>query len=120
MPDVMSVTDACAAKLRELLAAEPAATSEAGLRIDVVPGGCSGFQYRLALDEPRDDDVVVERDGVRVFAAAEHLALVRGASVDHRTDAGVAAFRIDNPNVVYSCGCGSSFELAEGVGSLTT
>lgn len=114
----VTVTDACAGRVREALAAEPAADASAGLRIDVVAGGCSGHQYRLALDRARDGDVVIESGGVRVIIDVEHLRFVRGASVDFRTDAGLAGFRVDNPNVVYGCGCGSSFLLRDDAGAV--
>ncbi|MCU0312693.1 MAG: iron-sulfur cluster assembly accessory protein [Solirubrobacteraceae bacterium] len=109
MTDSLTITDACAERLHELLAAERAAGPQAGLRVDVVPGGCSGYQYRLALDEWHPDDVVVEHDGVRVFTALENVPFIRGAAIDHRPD----GFHIDNPNVVYGCGCGNSFQLRE-------
>jgi iron-sulfur cluster assembly accessory protein len=109
MSDVLIITDACAERLGALLAEERADGSQAGLRIDVVPGGCSGYQYRLALDAWQPDDVVVEHGGARVFTAVDNLAFVRGASIDHRAD----GFHIDNPNVVYGCGCGNSFQLRE-------
>lgn len=109
MPDELTITESCAERLRALLAAEPGADPAAGLRIDVVQGGCSGHQYRLALDVPGEDDVVTHVDGVGVFTSAESLRFVRGASVDYRAE----GFHVDNPNVVYGCGCGSSFQLRE-------
>lgn len=109
MSDQLTITPSCAERLRALLAAQPDADPGAGLRIDVVQGGCSGHQYRLALDVPDDDDVVTVLDGVRIFTGAETLRFVRGASVDFRGE----AFHVDNPNVVYGCGCGNSFVLRE-------
>lgn len=114
MPDVvLTVTDACAARVLEALAAERATDASAGLRVDVVAGGCSGYQYRLALDRACAGDLVFEVGGVRVIVDAAHLPFVRGATVDFRTDAGVTGFRVDNPNIVYGCGCGSSFLLRD-------
>lgn len=106
MTDTLTITESCAGRLRELLRA---AGPRAGLRIDVVQGGCSGHQYRLALDEAADEDVVTEAHGVRVFTSAENLRFVSGSTVDHRAD----GFHIDNPNVVYGCGCGNSFLLRD-------
>ncbi len=117
MPDILTITDRCASEVRLALDAEPAAGPDAGLRLDIVAGGCSGYQYRLALDRERDGDVVIEARGVRVLVDGEHLPLVRGACVDYRSEAGGAGFRVDNPNVDYSCGCGSSFVLREGAGA---
>lgn len=82
------------------------------LRLAVDGGGCSGFQYRFGLtDEPAPDDLVAQTDGVRLVVDAISLDLVRGASVDFVESLGGAAFRVDNPNAVAGCGCGSSFAV---------
>jgi iron-sulfur cluster assembly protein len=106
MSDTLTITETCAGRLRELL---DGAAPAAGLRIDVVQGGCSGHQYRLALDEASGDDVVTEAHGVRVFTSPANLRFVGGSTVDHRAD----GFHIENPNVVYGCGCGNSFVLRD-------
>jgi iron-sulfur cluster insertion protein len=81
-----------------------------GLRVGVVGGGCSGFQYHLAFEEaPAADDVVYEQYGVRIFvdtASQEHLA---GVTVDYVTGLHGAGFKFLNPNASRTCGCGSSF-----------
>ena len=107
----ISLSPQAAENVRGLLEAQAGAPPTAGLRIDVVAGGCSGHQYRLALDDTQAGDWVAEMDGVRVLVANIALPLVRGARVEY--DAGSGGFRIDNPNVSYSCGCGSSFQLRE-------
>lgn len=109
MTDELTITPAGVERLRALLDAETGADPAAGLRVDVVQGGCSGHQYRLALDVPREDDVVTRVDGVGVFTSAESVRFVRGACVDFRAD----GFHVENPNVVYGCGCGNSFVLRE-------
>jgi iron-sulfur cluster assembly accessory protein len=111
--ETVTFTERGAEKMQEVLAAAAGPDMEAGLRIDVVSGGCSGFQYRLVLDEPTDADLVFEDRSVRILVDREHLAYVRGASVDYADDADGQRFRVDNPNVVYGCGCGSSFVLRE-------
>lgn len=107
----ITVSPRAAENVRGLLDAQAGAPATAGLRIDVVPGGCSGHQYRLALDDTQADDWVAELEGIRVLVATDALQLVRGARVEF--DASSGGFRIDNPNVTYSCGCGSSFELRD-------
>jgi iron-sulfur cluster assembly protein len=109
--EIVTFTQRGADKMRGILAAASAAG--AGLRIDVVSGGCSGFQYRLALDEPSDGDLVLEHRGVRILVDRDHLAYVRGACVDYVADADGHRFRVDNPNVISGCGCGSSFMLRD-------
>ena len=82
------------------------------LRLAVDGGGCSGFQYRFGLaDAAEPDDLVAQTDGVRLVVDAISLDLVRGASVDFVESLGGAAFRVDNPNAVAGCGCGSSFAV---------
>jgi iron-sulfur cluster assembly protein len=110
---MIELTDKGAEKVREFLAAqsEPAAT--AGLRVGVRGGGCSGFQYMLAFDEQRDGDTVVESHGIRLLVDNASAPYVRGATVDFVDGLQGAGFKVDNPNVVAACGCGSSFRVAE-------
>ena len=110
---MIELTDKGAEKVREFLAAqsEPAAT--AGLRVGVRGGGCSGFQYMLAFDEQRDGDTVIESQGIRLLVDNDSAPYVRGATVDFVDGLQGAGFKVDNPNVVAACGCGSSFRVAE-------
>src|SRR3979490_3379189 len=109
---MIELTDKGAEKVREFLAAqsEPAAT--AGLRVGVRGGGCSGFQYMLAFDEQRDGDPVIERQGMRLVVDGASAPYVRGATVDFVDGLQGAGFKVDNPNVVAACGCGSSLPVA--------
>lgn len=82
------------------------------LRLSVEGGGCSGFQYRFALDEaPAADDIVAETDGVRLVVDPVSLDLVAGAVVDYVESLGGSAFRVTNPQAASGCGCGSSFSV---------
>jgi iron-sulfur cluster assembly protein len=110
---MIELTDKGAEKVREFLAAqsEPAAT--AGLRVGVRGGGCSGFQYMLAFDEQRDGDTVIESQGIRLLVDNASAPYVRGATVDFVDGLQGAGFKVDNPNVVAACCCGSSFRVAE-------
>ena len=76
-------------------------------------GGCSGFQYMLAFDEQRDGDTVVESHGIRLLVDSASAPYVRGSIVDYVDGLQGAGFKVDNPNVVAACGCGSSFRVAE-------
>ncbi|MEM3126548.1 MAG: iron-sulfur cluster insertion protein ErpA [Candidatus Woesearchaeota archaeon] len=81
-----------------------------GLRIQVVPGGCSGFQYEFAFDkEQREDDEVFVEQGVKIFVDKESLAFLRGALVDYLDTLQGAGFKVSNPNAKSTCGCGQSF-----------
>ena len=82
------------------------------LRLAVDGGGCSGFQYRFGFaDTVESDDIVAERDGVKLVVDSVSLDLVRGAAVDYVEELGGAAFRVTNPNAASGCGCGASFSI---------
>ena len=82
------------------------------LRLAVEGGGCSGFQYRYGLAESVEaDDTVVETDGVKLVVDSVSLDLVSGCVVDYVESLGGAAFKVENPNAVAGCGCGSSFAV---------
>jgi iron-sulfur cluster insertion protein len=82
------------------------------LRLSVEGGGCSGFQYKFELaDGPDSDDAVSETDGVKLVVDPISLDLVAGCVVDYVESLGGAAFKVENPNAVAGCGCGSSFAV---------
>ncbi len=88
-----------------------AATEGKALRVAVEGGGCSGFQYEIALDEPRADDLVLEGAGQKVVVDAISLPFLGGATIDFSEELIGARFVIDNPNASSSCGCGTSFSM---------
>jgi len=110
---MIEITDKGAEKVHEFLASQQADMSVAGLRVGVRGGGCSGFQYQLAFDEQRDSDVVFESHGLRLLVDSESLEFVRGSTIDYEESLQGAGFKVNNPNVVAACGCGSSFRVAE-------
>jgi iron-sulfur cluster assembly protein len=110
---MIDLTDKGAEKVREFLAAQSEQNATAGLRVGVRGGGCSGFQYMLAFDEERDGDTVIESQGIRLLVDTASAPYVRGATVDFVDGLQGAGFKVDNPNVVAACGCGSSFRVAE-------
>jgi len=106
---MINVTDNAVRQLRSLLAAE-AKNSRKGLRVQIAKGGCSGLQYEMALDEKKDGDAVVERDGMQFLVDDESIPYLRGATLDFRDGLTGTGFHIVNPNASRTCGCGSSFE----------
>ena len=110
---MITLTDKGAEKVHEFLASQQADVSLAGLRVGVRGGGCSGFQYQLAFDEQRAGDVVFESHGLKLLIDAESLPFVRGSTIDYEESMQGAGFKVNNPNVVAACGCGSSFRVAE-------
>jgi iron-sulfur cluster assembly protein len=106
------LTDIAAEKVREFMEGQ-SAEGQVGLRVGVRGGGCSGFQYALALDEKRQDDHVFDSSGIRVLVDPASLRYVDGSTVDFTESFMGSGFEVSNPNVVASCGCGSSFRVAE-------
>jgi iron-sulfur cluster assembly accessory protein len=98
-------------KVKEILLDQP--EPFAGLRIQVVGGGCSGFQYRMGFDKNFNDqnDSVFEFDGLKVIVDKSSLLYMDGAEVDYVEGLHGAGFKFNNPNVTGSCGCGSSFSV---------
>ncbi|MEP2639427.1 iron-sulfur cluster assembly accessory protein [Roseobacter sp.] len=88
-----------------------AATDGKALRVAVEGGGCSGFQYEIALDEPRTDDLILEGAGQKVVVDAVSLPFLGGATIDFTQELIGARFVIENPNASSSCGCGTSFSM---------
>ena len=109
---MVSLTDKGAEKALEYLTSQGADTAVAGLRVGVRGGGCSGFQYMLAFDEQRDEDKVFESHGMKLLVDAEALEYVDGSQIDYIDALTGAGFKVENPNVVAACGCGSSFRVA--------
>jgi iron-sulfur cluster assembly protein len=110
---MITLTEKGAEKVREFLAAQNAVAETAGLRVGVRGGGCSGFQYALAFDEQRSGDVVIEDKGIRLLVDEPSLPYVKGSVIDFVDSLQGAGFKVDNPNVIAACGCGSSFRVAE-------
>jgi iron-sulfur cluster assembly protein len=106
----VTITDTAAEKIRDLVAANE---TDQVLRIAVKGGGCSGFQYALALDSAKDDDNVFEHNGVAVAVDRTSMQFVFGSQVDYVDGLQGAGFTVNNPNVVAACGCGSSFQVRD-------
>jgi iron-sulfur cluster assembly accessory protein len=108
---MVKLTDIAAEKVNQFMEGQ-AAEGGVGLRVGVRGGGCSGFQYALALDERRDDDHVFDAAGIPVLVDPASLQYVDGSTVDFTESFQGSGFEVSNPNVVASCGCGSSFRVA--------
>lgn len=106
---MITLTEPATAKVRELMASEGEA--DLMLRVGVRPGGCSGFSYEMFFTDEVDElnDIVTDFDGVKVAVDRQSLAYLEGATVDFADGLQGAGFKINNPNVSRSCGCGQSF-----------
>lgn len=106
----LGLTASAARRIRGVAEAE--GNPALALRISVSGGGCSGFQYAFTLDETETgDDVVIERDGARLFIDTVSLEYLRGSEIDFVEDLSGAGFQIRNPLAASSCGCGNSFSI---------
>jgi iron-sulfur cluster assembly protein len=110
---MITITDKGAEKVREFLSSQGTDVAEAGLRVGVRGGGCSGFQYNLAFDSVREGDAVFEDHGLKLVVDRASLPYVSGSTIDYVDSMQGAGFQVNNPNVVAACGCGSSFRVAD-------
>ena len=108
---MITLTPTAVAEVKKFMEAESAGT-EAGLRIRVVPGGCSGFSYSMQIeDSPRQGDEVLDQSGLRVFVDLFSKQYLDGVQVDYVNSVMGSGFTFNNPNATGSCGCGSSFSV---------
>ena len=111
----ITVTDKAAAKAKSILADK--GVENGALRVFVVGGGCSGYQYGMAIARNReDDDIAIDVGGLTILIDSESAPLIDGAEVDYVEDIMKSGFTIFNPNATHSCACGSSFQTADGSG----
>jgi iron-sulfur cluster assembly accessory protein len=97
-------------EVQKFIAQEQVPTETAGLRVSVLPGGCSGFKYSLNIEErPLEDDMVAEVNGVRVFVDGFSAQYLTGVTIDYVSSMQGSGFTFSNPNASGGCGCGSSF-----------
>ena len=103
------LSELAATEVRRYIEEQDAAET-AGLRVGVLPGGCSGFQYGLNIeDEPGDDDMTFESQGIRLFVDPFSLQYLQGTEIDFVSTFQGSGFTFNNPNASGGCGCGSSF-----------
>ncbi len=108
-PTAFTVSDRAAERVAEIASAE----GHAALRVSVLAGGCSGFQYKFELDgAPQPDDLVVQAGPARVIVDPVSMDLLAGSQLDYTDELMGAYFTVKNPNATSSCGCGTSFSIA--------
>jgi iron-sulfur cluster assembly protein len=108
----LTLTDRAGEEVRKFLAEEQASPETAGLRVAVLPGGCSGFKYSLSVEpEPAADDVVIASAGVRLFVDEFSAQYLQGVVIDYKSNFQESGFAFENPNATGGCGCGSSFTV---------
>ncbi len=104
---MLTLTDMAIQKVKSIMEERG---EQGGLRIAVVGGGCSGFQYQMSLDrEPSSDDQVIDMNGLKIFVDPRSLLYLNGTQVDYVDGLTGSGFKFENPNTKGSCGCGESF-----------
>ncbi|MBA3760827.1 MAG: iron-sulfur cluster assembly accessory protein [Gemmatimonadales bacterium] len=104
------ITARAGEEVQKFIAQEQVPTESAGLRVSVLPGGCSGFKYSLNVEERAlEDDMVAEVNGVRVFVDGFSAQYLTGITIDYVSSMQGSGFTFSNPNATGGCGCGSSF-----------
>ena len=106
----LGVSEPAANEIKKFMTSEEGLPETAGLRVRVVPGGCSGFQYSLNIEEEsRQGDFILDDKGVRLFVDMFSAQYLNGVEIDYVTNVMGSGFTFKNPNATGSCGCGSSF-----------
>ncbi len=106
----LRLTDSAAKRIAEIR--EMRGNDALMLRLTVLGGGCSGFQYKFDLDDAvNDDDVTFEHNGTGVVVDEVSLGLLEGSEIDFKEDLGGSFFQVSNPNATANCGCGASFSI---------
>ncbi|MCL7970811.1 MAG: iron-sulfur cluster assembly accessory protein [marine benthic group bacterium] len=109
----LTLTAEAAVQVRQFFAAENLDETSAALRVSVMPGGCSGFEYALEVDEeaPAEDDYVLESEGIRLFMDPFSGQYLSGVTIGYHSSFQGQGFTFENPNATGSCGCGTSFSV---------
>ena len=106
----LNVTENAASEIKKFMASEQDLPETSGLRVRVVPGGCSGFQYSLNIEEDsRQGDFILNEHGVRLFVDMFSAQYLNGVEIDYVSGMMGSGFTFKNPNATGSCGCGTSF-----------
>ncbi|SDZ60446.1 iron-sulfur cluster assembly protein [Evansella caseinilytica] len=113
---MLSISDAAVSQVRKMM--EEQEEASAFLRVGVQGGGCSGLSYGMGFEtEKKDDDTLLEINGLKVVVDQESAPLLQGVAIDYKQNMMGGGFTIENPNAIATCGCGSSFRTATNAGT---
>ncbi|MCH2059155.1 MAG: iron-sulfur cluster assembly accessory protein [Verrucomicrobiales bacterium] len=107
---MIRVTDNAVKQLHHLLRQDDLPQDNRGLRILVAKGGCAGMEYQMKIDQPSEGDAIITHEGAEFYIDTESQAYLSGCIIDYSDGLTDAGFKIENPNAMRSCGCGTSFE----------
>lgn len=104
---IITLTEKAAKKAKFFLEKEN--KKEHGLRVGIINGGCSGYMYDIGFEKaPKENDIVIEEKGIKIFMNPESISFMKGSTIDYIDSLTNAGFKINNPNVKTTCGCGHS------------
>jgi len=106
---MMTISDRAIEKIKSIIASQK--KKGQGIRVKVVGGGCSGLQYKIDFDTPRDGDKIFEKDGVKILVDIKSYLYLHGTEMDYTESLTGSGFTFRNPNAKSSCGCGQSFSV---------
>jgi iron-sulfur cluster assembly protein len=119
-PDLLEVlmtvflTEKAAFRLRSFLRAEQDSSTDKGVRVGVIEGGCNGYEYALTIvNHAGTDDLIFEQDRVRIYVNPQSASLLDGVVIDFAESLTQSGFTFSNPNATNSCGCGKSFAAGD-------
>ena len=106
----LNVTESASVEIKKFLASEEDLPETSGLRVRVVPGGCSGFQYSLNIEEEsKHGDFILDKYGIKLFVDMFSAQYLNGVTIDYTSNMMGSGFTFENPNASGGCGCGTSF-----------
>ncbi len=104
---IIALTEKAAKKVKQFLEKEN--KKDYGLRVGILMGGCSGYMYDIGFEKsPKENDTVIEDKGIKIFMNPESIAFLKGSTVDYVESLQNSGFKVNNPNVQRTCGCGHS------------
>lgn len=104
---MVTLTENAVKKVKTFFDSDPEVKGKC-LRVGVEPGGCSGYEYAFTFDDPQADDTVIDLEGFKAVVSPKSAPFLKGARIDYYENATGEGFKIENPNVKGSCGCGKS------------
>ena len=108
-----TLTDSAATRIADIIK-QQSLSADHFFRLTVEGGGCSGFQYKMEMDNTlNDDDIVIEKNGSKAVIDSISMPYLVGSTLDYQTSLGGSMMKVINPNASSSCGCGISFDVKE-------
>ena len=110
----VTFTEKAAFRLRTFLKTTASESTNNGVRVGLLDGGCSGYEYTMDIvNQPQPDDLVFEQDRIPIYVDPNHVSLLKGVVIDFAESLTQSGFVFTNPNATDTCGCGKSFSAGD-------